>query len=255
IIEYMIKAAKEAKRHTSWTQPCEPYENGLKTFVKNILSTSEPNPFLSDFIRFQSSIAFFAKFNSLSQTLLKMTVPGVPDFFQGSELWDLRLVDPDNRRPVDFESRFDKLLKLKSGVDLNHLIESDDSGDSKLYIIWKTMNYRKAHPSLFDFGNYIPLQTGGAAGDHVCAFLRKTNNALALVAVPRLVYTLTGGKPILPIGDDVWRDTTIALPPSTSALQGYNILTHERTEIRYNDEGGSLRVADLFHSIPLAILE
>jgi (1->4)-alpha-D-glucan 1-alpha-D-glucosylmutase len=155
IAEFMLKAAKEAKIHTSWTEPNTAYEKALQHFVERVLA-DENKVFLDDLRHFARRVAFFGRFNSLSQTLLKMTSPGVPDFYQGAELWDLSLVDPDNRRPVDYGTRQKLLADLNgkfagvgdaAGDFFSNLLRDDHPGAMKLFLIWRVSNFRSPLPA------------------------------------------------------------------------------------------------------------
>ena len=175
---------------------------------------------VEDARRFAQRVAFFGKFNSLGQTLLKIASPGMPDFYQGSELWDLNLVDPDNRRPVDYSVRQKVLSDLKSmfgGVQdkseelFSRLLENPEDGAVKLFLIWRALKYRGRQRELFDNGDYIPVLAQGAKCEHVCAFSRAWKDRAIGVVVPRLVFGLTEGAERPPIGEGVWGDTIIAV--------------------------------------------
>jgi (1->4)-alpha-D-glucan 1-alpha-D-glucosylmutase len=207
IEHYMEKALKEAKRHTSWINPNEAYDRAVRQFVREILRPHVDNRFLADLQRFQTRVAQAGLWNSLAQMLLKITAPGVPDFYQGTELWDFSLVDPDNRRPVDFAKRvmlLEELQRMESNapVSLVHeLVSQPQDGRIKLYILYKTLNFRRAHPNLFAQGTYRPLTVSGARRDHVVTFARRFENEWALVAVPRLVIKLSSSAtPLTKVG-------------------------------------------------------
>ncbi len=179
IRDYMLKATREAKVHTSWISPNFPYEEALLKFIDTVLSS---HLFKSDFQILQKKVAYFGMFNSLGQTLLKMTSPGIPDFYQGTEIWDFSLVDPDNRRPVNFNLRKELLAALKKkiespGLDLKEfvrdLIRQWKDGTPKLYVIYKTLNYRRENDLLFRDGSYVPLESEGNLKEYVCAFARQ----------------------------------------------------------------------------------
>ena len=209
IAAYMIKALREAKRRTSWIDPNPDYEQATATFVERILNPISSKVFLADFKKLQAVVSHFGVFNSLAQTLLKLTAPGLPDCYQGTELWDLSLVDPDNRRPVDFALRRKLLQGLKREVNLPQLLANAASGEVKLFTIWQTLQARRERLELFQQGSYIPLSTSGAKAAHVCAFARRSE---ALVIVPRLPWTLCRGKPIAPLGAKIWQDTAVSIP-------------------------------------------
>ena len=160
---YLVKAAREAKSHTNWIAPDLEYESCLVSFAGSILEDSSENRFLNDFANFQRRVAFYGALNSLSQTLLKIVSPGIPDFNQGTELWDLSMVDPDNRRPVDFEIRMGLLANLKEKAlaakhrNLRAMLNRWEDGRVKLYLINKALALRRGMPELFLEGEYIPL--------------------------------------------------------------------------------------------------
>jgi (1->4)-alpha-D-glucan 1-alpha-D-glucosylmutase len=201
---YMLKAVREAKMQTSWINPNEDYEEAVRHFVHVLLKDPERNAFLADFIPFQKRIARFGLLNSLSQTLLKLTVPGIPDIYQGNELWAFNLVDPDNRRPVDYLRRGDFLRNIiennNNSNELYHFIqnfvEHIEDGVAKLYLIWKTLTLRRRLPRLFADGDYIGLAILGQQADHVCAFARRLEGQEIIVVTTRSGRShRTGGIP------------------------------------------------------------
>ena len=170
---------------------------------------------------FQRKVAFFGLFNSLAQVLLKMTVPGVPDFYQGTELWDYSLVDPDNRRPVDYSLRKRQLADLQRNflegtTDpsslIRNLLQNYQSGKIKQFLIWKVLEFRRQHRTLFEAGNYIPLDAIGAKREHVCAFGRTHGTESIIVVAARLVLGLTRGAQRGALESDVWQGTSITIP-------------------------------------------
>jgi (1->4)-alpha-D-glucan 1-alpha-D-glucosylmutase len=255
---HMIKAAREAKVHTSWLYPDEAYENALASFVDACLDTSRPNQFLDDFLRFQGSIAYYGALNSLTQALLKITSPGVPDLYQGTELWDFSLVDPDNRRAVDYRKRAQLLEELRrpeadGSIRLSReLLASWQDGRIKMYLMWKALEFRRAHQKLFQEGAYIPLSVSGERKEHVVAFARRAGNAWALVAVPRMVTGLrAAGRP--PVGRRTWKATAIALP-SKAPERWVNVLTRESPRTARAAEGRAMYIHTVFQRFPVALL-
>jgi len=216
---YMVKAAREAKEFSSWLSPDLAYEDALLTFVESILDSSRQNNFLSDLVQFQGQVAYYGAINSLSQVLLKIASPGIPDFYQGAELWNLSLVDPDNRRPVDFGTQtrlLDDLMRQEAEGRLSligELLTSWEDGRIKLYVTYKALSARRAHHDLFMKGSYIPLQIRGRRQEHVCAFARHCGNTWAMVAVPRLLTRLVEVD-TLPLGEGVWGEDTLLVPKS-----------------------------------------
>jgi len=260
IKEYLIKAVREAKINSSWVSPNKAYEDALLTFVDRLL-TAGNNPFLRDFIPFQRRIARCGLFSSLSQVLLKMACPGVPDFYQGSELWDLSLVDPDNRHPVDYRSRIDILQGLKAREAaigaralFRELLEKSEDGRIKLYLICRVLNYRLRHRELFEKGEYLPLEVQGERARRVCAFARRGGGKTVIAAAPRLVAPLITEPEHSPLGEEVWRDSCLLLPEGTAG-RFRNVINGEL--VKAVEQGGrrGLRLATLFAECPVALLE
>lgn len=251
--EYMIKAAREAKVHTSWREVNADYEDALRAFVAALLADSRSNRFLRDFRRFQETVAFHGMLNSVAQLVLKMAAPGVPDFFQGCELWDLRLVDPDNRRPVDFRRRRRILHEMqRQGARPEELLQRWQDGRIKLYLTWKGLRCRRAHSQLFLEGDYIPLAVTGAGQRNVCAFARRRGSEWLIAAVPWLTTNLVAaGK--FPLDESVWGNTGLQLPRS-APRQWRNVFTGETLGTRSGREA-SLSLAEVFRELPVTLLE
>jgi len=253
IKEYMIKAAREAKVYTYWLNPDLEYEQALIDFTEAVLDPSLASRFLNNFTGFQKKIAFFGTFNSLSQTLLKIAAPGVPDFYQGTELWDLSLVDPDNRRPVDFEERerFLQEIKRKEELDVVSLVEellsTREDGRIKLFTIYRALNVRKQHKKLFDSGDYIPLRVAGKRSKHIVAFARRKETVWAIAVAPRFLASLTEPDE-LPLGKGVWQDTSIEMP-SASPQVWRQVFTDQVI-----DSKNRLSVAEVFRLFPIGFL-
>ncbi len=229
VAAYMAKAAKEAKVHTSWSDPGDSYDAALETFVALILADQG---FVADLEAFlaEHRLVEHGRVNSLAQTALLLTCPGVPDLYQGSEVWDLSLVDPDNRRPVDYEARR-SLLDALAEAGPEAALERADEGGPKLWLIRRLLQHRRRHPRPYGpASGYEPLRVAGAAASHALAFARTAGLA---VVVPRLV---TG------IGD--WAGTTVALPAGTWT----DVLTGDQVE------GGDASVAQLLRRFPVAVL-
>lgn len=193
---YAVKAAREAKLRTNWLDPREAYERALEEFIAAILEPSPENRFLQDFLEFQKTCAYFGALNALSQTLLKIASPGVPDFYQGTELWTFSLVDPDNRQPVDFGKRAALLEALREeeaggrAALAGKLLAGWKDGRVKLYLTYKALSLRRSSKKLFDEGEYTPVEAVGARRRHVCAFIRRLENSWVLAAAPRLAARL-----------------------------------------------------------------
>jgi (1->4)-alpha-D-glucan 1-alpha-D-glucosylmutase len=262
IRDYMLKAVREAKVHTSWINPNAPHEEAVMAFIDALLTPARHNHFLPDFAAFQSVTAAGGIFNSLSQTLLKITSPGIPDFYQGNELWDFSLVDPDNRRPVDYSLRKDRLEELirkeASAGPLEtcrDLVATRQDGRIKLHLTYKALNFRRDNRELFETGRYLPLNAEGARLEHVCAFERSGNDTSFLVVVPRLCLRLIIDENGLPLGPEVWQETRLLLPPDAGGSGYRNLFTGEILQPLPAAEGASLALQDILSVYPVALLE
>jgi (1->4)-alpha-D-glucan 1-alpha-D-glucosylmutase len=227
LVAYVEKAAREAKTHTSWTKPIQAYESALRTFVEGILNDRD---FMAEMESFIKPLVEPGRINSLAQTLLKLTAPGVPDFYQGTELWDLSLVDPDNRRPVDYALRRRLLAELE-GMTPEKIWQRIDDGLPKLWVIRQTLKLRRKRRLFAPEDDYRPLAYRGPKSHHVIAFAR---GGRAITVVPRLVLKLGGS----------WGDSMVELPSG-------------RWRHAFTDEifgGGELRVANLLKRFPVALL-
>jgi (1->4)-alpha-D-glucan 1-alpha-D-glucosylmutase len=250
---YMLKAIREAKENTSWLNRNEEYEGAVQSFVRALLRPD--NPFLANFVPFQKRIARIGYWNSLSQVLLKLTCPGVPDTYQGNELWDFSLVDPDNRRPVDYARRrelFDQIAASgqESTVDLiSCLLQGPEDGRIKMHLIWKALCLRQEHPDVFERGGYSPAVVTGAKADHVLAFSRTLGSTTIFIAVPRLIATLMGDNDGPPVGPEVWADTQIVLPEDSGNY--WNAFTGEK--LINSSAAKRVLASDLFAKFPVAL--
>jgi (1->4)-alpha-D-glucan 1-alpha-D-glucosylmutase len=285
IVNYMEKAMREAKVVTSWLNPSERHEQAMKGFIEAILDPENVG-FREDFIEFQKKIACYGIYNSLAQVTLKIGAPGVPDFYQGTELWDFSLVDPDNRRPVDYNRRAALLEELKAAaggdVGARHMFErfaSSPTDDAyKLAVTHKLLQFRRAQAEIFQEGDYEPLAFDGARREHAFGFARRHAGREVIVIVPRLVAGLIPDANVPPIGEKVWGDTVVRLARgrdsfaamsqsktspdalaeaadtgshAENAASSYgNVLTGERTTVQDN----SLRLTDVFAHAPVAML-
>jgi (1->4)-alpha-D-glucan 1-alpha-D-glucosylmutase len=241
--EYMGKALHEAKVNSSWIEPNEAWDRAVNEFVARILDPARGNRFLPTFVPFAERIARLGAFNSLSQVVLKLTTPGVPDTYQGSEMWDFSLVDPDNRRPVDYELRRGQLAALESGSSPSVLLEEWRDGRIKLFVTRTLLRFRRDHPELFGQGSYTPLTLSGAYPDSCVAFQRTLGESSLLVVAPRL--TAQVGTP--PVGE-CWKDTTVS-GTSKPAGEWENLFTGEK-----HAGGGDLLLRDLLREFPVAVL-
>lgn len=253
---YIIKAAREAKQSTSWMNPEAEYERGLTQFVAGLLEDPEHSPFLRDFTSVAQVTDYFGALNSLSQTLLKLTAPGVPDIYQGTELPDFSLVDPDNRRPVDFTGASRQLDSI-AAVDTNEAVVNTlgawRDGRNKLFVTWKLLQLRKQFPDLFAYGDYEPLQVAGEKKEHVLAFARRHENMCMIVVLTRWAARLLNGEMVAPIGD-VWSDTTVSATPRCALAACSNLFTQETVSATPENDLAVLKVADLLRRLPFAVL-
>lgn len=264
---YMLKAAREAKLCTSWTAPDAQYEGALSEFVNGVLSRPEPNPLLR-MLRGQAGLAaWFGALNGLSLTLMKFTSPGVPDLYQGNEMIELNLVDPDNRRAVDFDLRSRELGRLidlwcqpRRIPALDVLCRRLTDGRLKLWFTWRLLDLRRRIPSLFADGDYTPLGVNGVRAEHVLAYTRSHAGTTLIVIAGRLFARLSARARRLPLGEPAWGDTTVELPGKLiaggeqsmpgSAVIACNVLTGESLTI---DEG-RIPLAQAFAHLPGAAL-
>jgi (1->4)-alpha-D-glucan 1-alpha-D-glucosylmutase len=259
--QYMEKATREAKVHTSWINPNEEYDAGLREFVARVLDPRANPAFLEAFLPFQARVARLGMLNSLSQTLLKLACPGVPDVYQGQELWDFSLVDPDNRRPVDFAHRERLLGELRERmVDEDRLQLARElagewmDGRIKLYLTHVALRHRGRQPALYAEGEYLPLRAEGPAAAHVFAFARRLGEHRAVVVVPRLVAGLFGEEGFAPGRADVWHGTRLVGP--VEVMNGLrNRLTGCATKPEKAADGQlALPVGALLGDFPVALL-
>jgi (1->4)-alpha-D-glucan 1-alpha-D-glucosylmutase len=258
---YMAKASKEAKVTTSWVNPNTAYDEALARFVERVLDPAQSPRFLSEFAAFREPLAVAGMVNGLAQVLLKITAPGVPDFYQGTEFWDLNLVDPDNRRPVDFEARRRVLADVRArGGDpaalARDLLATWADGRVKLYVIHRALTCRRSAPELFATGAYVPLATTGRHAAHLCAFARRTGTGQsAIVVVPRLTARLTGGSGRLPLGPEVWGDTAIEVPRDLGREAHADVFTGAVRRAAAAGAAFTLSAADVLADFPVALLE
>src|SRR4030095_10766129 len=241
IQQYMAKAMKEAKLNTSWVQPNDKRDSAVADFIARILDPSPRNRFLESFIPLAGEVARMGAINALSQTLLKLTSPGVPDIYQGNEIWDFSLVDPDNRRPVDYVQR-KKMLDALEGADPGELLDNWSDGRIKLFLSHRLLTFRRENPELFRDGSYQPLGLTGESADCCIAFAREWEGKSIVVLAPRLSSRI--GFP--PTGD-VWRDTVVQLPKGF-AMEN-ELFTGEKIAA-----AGSLTLARAFARLPLAVV-
>lgn len=258
IEDYIVKALREAKEHSSWINVNAAYEEATTDFIRALLASGGKNRFLADFVPLVQPIAHQGLLNSLGQVLIKLASPGVPDIYQGCELWQFNLVDPDNRRPIDFALRQELLAQVRALADapaeelpqrLGPLLADMSDGRIKLYLLWQGLQLRSRWPEVFRDGTYRPLAVHGGGATHACAFARCCGNRTVVALVPRLYTRLLGDRYALPLGSPVWGDTTLQLPEDLAGKTWHNVLTGER-----HGAADELPLAQLLACFPLALL-
>ncbi len=251
---YLVKAAREAKVRTSWLDPNAEYEDALRSYINGVLLDEAGALFRADAQRLRRTVAFSGAVSSLAQVVIKTLAPGTPDFYQGTELWDLSLVDPDNRRPVNFELRRTMLTRLSNGPGaerkelLNDLMTSWPDGRIKMFVTQRALGCRARLYSADPAPGYRPAHARGERADHVCAFVRDAGSFRLLVIAPRLVSRL-GGPGEFPVGAPTWKNTVLCLPEGSpeewhDEFGGQSIAS----------SGGRLPLAAAFGDFPVAIL-
>jgi (1->4)-alpha-D-glucan 1-alpha-D-glucosylmutase len=242
--------------------PPRPAPGRLRRLITSIVPENGENPFLADFRSFQGRIAVAGMYNSLAQTLLKLVAPGVPDTYQGTEEWNLSLVDPDNRRPVDYARLRADLAGIRERLaerDANlaelarSLLAAKDDGRIKLYMIHRTLDYRRQHARLFTEGAYVPLEAEGPRREHIVAFGRQLESETVVAVVPRFLARLRLTGP--PVGSSVWAGAWLPIP-ETWASRGYrNVLTGEVVQVVTREGRPGLAPEAALATFPVALLE
>jgi (1->4)-alpha-D-glucan 1-alpha-D-glucosylmutase len=251
--QFAIKAVREAKFHTAWLRPDSVYEEGYLAFIDKILNPSQNNKFLQQFRTFQQKIGFYGIFNSLSQTLIKITSPGLPDFYQGTELWDFSLVDPDNRRPVDYQKRMKYLKEIKTRSQKNilslieELKQTPEDGKIKLFLTTQALAIRQQYLEVYQQGTYIPLEVTGNYGEHILAFGRTYGQTITITVVPRFLTGLVEPKHF-PLGNNIWKDTAIKLPEDWTN-DWKEMITNQGIKGNH-----SLKIGDILTVFPVGLL-
>jgi len=259
---YMTKALREAKVHTSWINVNAPYERGVAQFIDLLLQPSSGAAFTAELRRFVGQLLVPGICNSLAQVVLKITAPGVPDVYQGTELWDLSLVDPDNRRPVDFEGRRALLAQLDAQAETGladlaaSLFRQPADGRLKLFVSSRALRHRRDNRGLYQRGGYLALAAEGARARNVFAFARAGNGeqAASITIVGRLLAVVAAGRTV-PVGEAYWTDTRLPLPPSLPQGRYRDVLTGCLVEPDTAHGPPALRVSHAFANLPVAILE
>jgi (1->4)-alpha-D-glucan 1-alpha-D-glucosylmutase len=253
---YMLKAVREAKTHTSWINPNLDHEAALSRFIACILGTLEPNPFIKDLQAFVTPLASLGCLNSLNQVVLKFTSPGVPDIYQGCETWQFNLVDPDNRRPVDFDQMAALLAEVQSAFEpgplpdavLSAWLDKPESGHIKMLLTWRLLALRRLAHRLFEKGSYRPLDVSGKASQHAVAYLRQDEGSpvpSCVVVTSRLLHGLDTAD---------WQDTFLSWAAPSATNDWMDWLTGRRITTRQGPGGEPLPLASVFGVLPMAVL-
>jgi (1->4)-alpha-D-glucan 1-alpha-D-glucosylmutase len=262
IVQYMEKALREAKIHTSWLNPSQPYETAVFDFIRDLIGEKGAS-FRTDLTAFVRTIADAGFVNSMAQLVLKMTLPGVPDFYRGTELWDFNLVDPDNRRPVDYDARRERLDRISAEAEkdiprfVGRLSSRWPDAEIKLWVTSRCLSLRRKHPDVFASGGYLPLRTAGPSAEHVVAFSRENESVPLIVIVPRHFYQRlprTASPDRAPGTPQAAGDGTRVLLPAHYGHDWRDQLTGR--SVVPDDVAGapSLSVAELFQTFPVAVL-
>lgn len=260
--ENVVKALREAKIHSSWISPDTAYEEACRHFVENLLDPSPDNLFLADFRELHRITSTCGMYNSLSQTLLKIFSPGVPDIYRGNEAWIFDLTDPDNRRPVNFLRRRQMLNSMKKQISLedgktslcNDLTGSMKDGRIKLYVTWQSLIYRREHHEMFSSNTYVPLYTEGDRKNSACAFLRRDPGSGVIVIAPLQPASLTSNGLEQPLGEKTWGNTFINLPRACAGKVFHNIFTGENIDTGSSEGPAILKLSEVFNIFPVAAL-
>jgi (1->4)-alpha-D-glucan 1-alpha-D-glucosylmutase len=256
IVEYMRKAMREAKARTSWARVNEEYEAATTAFVAALLDPRAGNVFLDDLRAAVASVAWLGYLNSLAMVAVKYTSPGVPDCYQGNEILDFSLVDPDNRRPVDYAARrsllegFAALPEAPGDAALGAIFAASLDGRAKLYVMWRLLALRQARPAIFLEGTYAPLRTGGSRARHAIAYARRHGKDHAIMVVPRLAGSLGLKEGELPCGPSIWADTRVEVPFAARDAELVDVITGRPRRLA----DGGIALGDLLDRAPVAVL-
>ncbi|KAB8314019.1 malto-oligosyltrehalose synthase [Tolypothrix campylonemoides VB511288] len=251
--DYLLKAIREAKVYTAWLRQNSTYENAFIDFASAVLEPSQDNPFLKEFVPFQKRIAYYGIFNSLSQALLKVASPGIPDFYQGTELWDFSLVDPDNRRPVDFETRQSHLKAIKEQAKtdilklIDELLANKEDARIKLFLTNQALKARRESLEVFEKGSYLPLEVSGKFQEHIVAFARGDGNKTIVTIAPRFFTSLIQPGEY-PLGQQVWDDTSLKLPAAAPSAWK-DAITEQPVQAN-----GTVLIGEALKHFPVALL-
>ena len=249
---YMLKAVREAKVHTSWLTPNQSYEEALTAFVEGILGRSGGPKFLPAFRPFQQRVAAVGMVNSLAQVALKSASPGVPDFYQGTDLWDLSLVDPDNRRPIDFERR-ERLLDSLTG-DFEDMLTNWQDGRIKLAVTTGALHLRRELPHVFVGGDYVPLTVETSVPGHAVAFARMSGTDAVIAVAPRLCGRMVNERGGVPLGGDAWKTSRVMLPEPLRGRTYRHVFTGADIRPVATSDSGWIFLGQAFDRLPVALL-
>ena len=259
IEQYMIKAAREAKLHTSWLTVNEEYESALKAFVAALLDGVASNAFLTDLRSAAGAFAWFGALNSIAMSLLHFTAPGVPDIYQGNEMVDLSLVDPDNRRAVDYAVRAQMLGQMEviaSGTGeslaarVHALLATPHDGRLKMWVSWRALVLRRERPELFARGEYVPIIVGGDRTRHAVAYARRQKNSGIVAVAGRLFASLGLEQGVAPVGEAAWGNATLGLDFLPTGTQLDDVLSGATHQVGAD----GVALARIFAAIPVALL-
>ena len=243
ITAYMQKAMREAKERTTWTAPNTDYETAVSKLIRDLVDPEKSSEFLKDFVNFQKKISSAGLVNSISQTTIRLMAPGVPDTYQGSEVWDFSLVDPDNRRPVDYGRRSQMLSDL-SKASAKELISTIEDGRIKLWVTSKLLHLRKRLPDIFTRGGYQVIRAEGERQQNIFAFARTSKTQSIIVVIPRLIARL-GGE------ENKWSGTKIVLPAKIQANKFEDVFTGQSHTCGVDR---SIAVSPILEEFPVAVL-
>ncbi len=261
--EYLTKAMREAKVHTSWINPNTAYEDAIIAFSDALVNAPIESAFQADFRPFQQRIARLGLFNSLSQTLIKLTAPGVPDIYQGCESWNFSLVDPDNRRPVDFDSLRKMLTALQTlsaqkteerMADVKALCDSLEDGRTKMLVVASVLTLRESWPDVFQKGKYLPLAVRGEQSAHLCAYARIAGKRIVITVAPRFFVGLLGKTELLPLGEKVWGNTVVELPFHQHDKQYNCVFTGKVLQPHQHPPGWRMPVSQILAEFPVGLI-
>ncbi len=253
LVDYMLKATKEAKQYTSWINANEEYDQAIRHFVEAVLQEEATSPFRTAFDKFRQRVAFYGRCNSLVQVVFKLTSPGVPDIYQGCELWDYSLVDPDNRRPVDYELRKKYLAELRQGVDLLALLANLEDGRLKLWVTTTLLRLRQQHRELFQHGNYTAVIASGDRANGICAYLRQAGQRQLLVVGCIRPVGVTEGRNVLPVGA-LWGDTFLPWPDRPNGSKVRDVFTGQQMPLLERHGQVGLAASEVLARLPFSVL-